>query len=613
MQEVQQNNLRVALYSRVSTEEQREGQTIESQIKELECFANDKGWTIVDIYKDEGWSGTILARPELDRLRDDGSKGKFNAVLINDVDRLARDVTHLGVIKRDLEQHGVRVIFKKLPNDQSPTQNLLVNILGSFAEFERELIADRTRRGRRHKVETRQQFLGSTPPYGFRYIPKSKSPSSEGLLEIQIDEAAVVRTMYRWVDKEGLSARKVRDRLNLEGLRPRKNGAVWQKSSVLRILRNEAYSGVWYYNKHQLCEPRQPRRDERYRKPRSSSRLRPTSDWIPVKLPDNFRIIDPSQWRRVQEQMTRNMAFSPRNSKHHYLLVGLVRCGGCSATYVGNPAHGFFTYRCAKRCKAYASVSERSLDTTVWNAVKQALLKPEIIVGAITEIREHLRAEPTSGLGGGLEIKRGLEQLLTEESRVVEAYRLGVLSTAQLAKELEGIKARRGFLESQQSNTMASTKPSTANARRPLQAFCHDISTRLATLDRERQQQLLRLLLKGVVFEGTRVRIQGVIPLGDRDPASLSSPDGSGRSDSPGGSIATTASYLRGRNSPLASDPVRQPGEVLFELIREVEHDNTARIAASRANLLKAMAARWPKKSTQLDSSGKGSDPAANA
>src|SRR5574340_1716207 len=147
-----QDNLNVALYARVSTEEQREGQTIDSQIAELTRFAESQGWKIAETYKDEGWSGTLLARPALDQLRDDATKHRFEAVLVNDVDRLARDVTHLGVLRRDLMRSGVRVIFRKVPGEASPTQNLLINVLGSFAEFERELIADRTRRGDRKSV-----------------------------------------------------------------------------------------------------------------------------------------------------------------------------------------------------------------------------------------------------------------------------------------------------------------------------------------------------------------------------------------------------------------------------------------------------------------------------
>ena len=107
--------MRVAIYARVSSEEQREGQTIDSQIAELERFAVDQQLNLSGIYKDEGWSGGVMARPDLDRLRDDAQKGCFEAVLINDVDRLARDVTHLGVVKRDLERNGVQVIFRKLP------------------------------------------------------------------------------------------------------------------------------------------------------------------------------------------------------------------------------------------------------------------------------------------------------------------------------------------------------------------------------------------------------------------------------------------------------------------------------------------------------------------
>src|SRR6266849_2145653 len=209
MPEITDAGLRLAIYARVSTEEQREGQTIDSQVSELERFSREKGWPIVGIYKDEGWSGGIMERPDLDRLRDDARRGVFQAVLINDVDRLARDVAHLGVIKRDLEKKGMKVIFRKLPSDTSPTNNLMVNILGSFAEFERELISDRTRRGRRHKVEVRKQYLGSNTAYGYRYVPIDRSSGREGVLEVIAEEARVVQQMFEWVDQGGLSGRRV--------------------------------------------------------------------------------------------------------------------------------------------------------------------------------------------------------------------------------------------------------------------------------------------------------------------------------------------------------------------------------------------------------------------
>jgi len=365
MNESQQARLRLALYARVSTEEQREGQTIESQIAELVRFADSKGWVVAGIYKEDGWSGSVVARPELDRLRDDVRSGRFQAVLINDVDRLARDVVHVGVIKRDLERQNVRVIFRKLPTEASPISNLLVNILGSFAEFERELIIDRTRRGRRHKVEGRKQYLGSNTAYGFRYHLMDRVNGKAGRLEIQPHEANVVRRMFEWVDVEMLSASRVVRRLNERCVQPRKGGR-WGKSSVLRILHNEMYAGVWHYNKSRACEPQQRRAKIAYcKRLKSSLRPRPREEWIPLDLPEELLLVPRDRWERVQVSLRQNIALSPRNARHPYLLKGLVQCGVCGSRYVGDAWHNRFYYRCSGRCNRLPAIREERLEQFV--------------------------------------------------------------------------------------------------------------------------------------------------------------------------------------------------------------------------------------------------------
>jgi len=530
MQENFNNVLRVGLYSRVSTEEQREGQTIDSQVGELERFAQDKTWVITRVYKDEGWSGSVLARPELDRLRDDASKRVFDIVLINDVDRLARDVTHLGIIKRDLERHGVRLVFRKLPNENSPTHNLLVNILGSFAEFERELIGDRTRRGKRYKVEVRKQYLGAIAPYGFRRMPRDRPTPGIAELEIFPEEALIVRRMYRWVDREGFSARKVVERLKQLGI-PARRGKPWQKSSVLRILRSEVYAGVWHYNKHQHCEPKRATNTQKYRRIlKSSSRLRPKTEWLPVKLAKRLRMITPGQWRRVQRQLDRNIAFSPRNSKHHYLLGGLVRCGGCSASYVGDPSHGRFAYRCLRRCGKIPSIREQFLNVTVWAAFEEALQNPDLILQGAKVSEQNLDSESTSSEHS--EMARAQEQIRAEETRVLEAYRLAILTPEQLARELEVLKNRRKLLESRSIETPTAKIPEPLLKGRVREA-CGLVAQRLATLNFDGRQELLRRLLTKVIFEGNRVKLIGSLPL-DRN-KQPDNPNSSGR-------IATTAS-----------------------------------------------------------------------
>jgi site-specific DNA recombinase len=370
MMENTQNGIRVVIYARVSTEEQREGLTINSQIAELERFARDKTWTVAGIYKDDGWSGSVIGRPALDRLRDDARGCQFQAVLINDVDRLARDVAHLGVIKRDLEKHGLRVIFRKLPSETGPISNLMVNILGSFAEFERELIIDRTRRGRRHKVEGEKKYLGSITAYGYRYHVMDRTLGKDGRLEVEPYEAGVVRLMFEWVDGEGLSARRVARRLNERLIIPRKADR-WGTSSVLRILHNEMYAGLWHYNKLRCCEPEQRRVKTTYpKRVKSSVRARPRQEWIPLALPEPLKLVARDRWERVQRRIKRNICFSPRNEKHFYLLKGLIRCGGCGKSFIGDCWHGRFYYRCSARCKRLPAVRDYRLNDIVVDAVE---------------------------------------------------------------------------------------------------------------------------------------------------------------------------------------------------------------------------------------------------
>lgn len=613
MQDDQPPNVGIALYCRVSTEEQREGQTIDSQVAELERFAHEQNWPVLATYKDEGWSGSLLARPALDQLRDHARQGRFQIVVINDVDRLARDVSQLGIIKRDLESHGARVIFRKLPGEQSPTHNLMVNLLGSFAEFEKEMIADRTRRGRRHKVEVRKQHVGALPPYGFKYIPKFSATGEMGHLEVLPDEAAIVRQIYNWVDHEGLSGAKVVARLNELGVRPRKGGKRWQTSSVRRILRSEVYAGVWYYNKHLHCEPLKPS-PQKYRKSlRTSLRLRARAEWIPVPLSDELKIVDRSLWVRVQQQIDRNTVLSSRNTRHFYLLRGMLRCGGCQAAYVGEPRDGVFGYRCVKRCRRYSSIKEDDLNDAVWNAVKDWLDKPEVIRSGIHSIAQQDRREVESTAEHNT---RALGQIQAEETRIIQAYRLGVLSSDQLREELNGLQGRRALV-----NRAAPKKQIGIDSIcKSLEDYRRLISQRLEVLGKEQRREIIQHLVVKIIFEGERARIIGRVAVSSGATASVSavadaptlkhSESTSAAADNPGGNIASTTSWDHARNaderiagttfwnyarkSPIPFES-NETGlvNVTFEFLANVHRDRTAAIAASRTNLLKANTVRW--------------------
>jgi len=514
MAEIAEAVQRVAIYARVSTEEQREGQTIDSQISELEKSARDKAWPIAGTYKDDGWSGGIMERPELDRLRDDARKGVFDAVLINDVDRLARDVAHLGVIKRDLEKQGVKVMFRKLPSDTSPTSNLMVNILGSFAEFERELIADRTRRGRRHKIEVRKQYLGGNTAFGYRYIPMDRLTGREGTLQIEPAEAKVVQQMFEWVDMEGLSARQVVNRLNELRIAPRKGAQDWAKSSVLRILHCETYAGIWHYNKFQGCEPRNPSSSARYRRrAKCSVRQRPKNEWLPLELPNALKIIPRSRFERVQRRLQENIVFSPRNEKHSYLLKGLVQCSACGARFVGEPNHGRYYYRCTKRCKLVPSISEHIIDGAIKRSVEHVLTNPQLILDPLRALNEAASKDAAEHEESARMIDREFRRLDTEEQRILDAYRSGVISPAQLATQLEKLKGQRAAIALQRNHARPAESVSTKEVEKSVEDYCEEAAKNLSSFTPGEWQELLRTIIERIVFYGNRATIRGRIPL----------------------------------------------------------------------------------------------------
>jgi len=515
--------MRCAIYCRVSTEEQKDGRTIDSQIRELEDFAQANSHVVTARYIDEGWSGSMLNRPELDRLRDKADKGLFEAVLVNDVDRLSRELAHLGIIKKDLEKKSVKLIFKKLPNNGDPISNFMVNMLGSFAEFERELIADRTRRGRRYKVEVRKLILGNVPPYGYTYVKKDKEKGIEGHYEINEQETETVKMMFNWVVKEGISQREVVRRLTALKIPPRKGSTRWGRSSVHKILTNETYTGITYYNKHQAVETDKHKSHAKYYKQKKTGlRLRPKDEWIPIPLSDSLKIIDKQTFLTAQSQFDRNKIYASRNAKYSYLLKGLVRCQ-CGSPFTGTPCHGRLFYRCGNRYKTFplprecraSMISAPKLESIVWNSVANAVQNPKIISDQIKILEEKRKIKPLDIEKAIKDTQKGLESLKIEEERVFNAYRKGIIQLEQFEGEIGKIQEERTQLNKKLSELAQkqSSSLSLKGVAKSVEEYFQVIKKRIGEFTFEQRQTFLRFLLEGILIEGNKARIFGLIPV----------------------------------------------------------------------------------------------------
>lgn len=157
--------MRIAYYVRVSTFQQVQTQTIAQQLERLrqQCQVQNWPWLEEQIFRDDGYSGASLKRPGLQRLRDAVTQGQFDRVLVTAPDRLARKYVHQVLLVEEFEQAGCTIDFLDHPMGQSPADQLLLQIRGAVAEYERSLIAERLRRGRRHKYQAGTLLPWTTP------------------------------------------------------------------------------------------------------------------------------------------------------------------------------------------------------------------------------------------------------------------------------------------------------------------------------------------------------------------------------------------------------------------------------------------------------------------
>ena len=262
-------------------------QTIESQLSLLKTWAEAQGYELSDeyIYTDEGYSGTRLDRPGLDRLRDAASEGAFQIVAVLTPDRLARKYAYQVLLLEELGRAGCQLVFVQHPISDDPNDQLLLQIQGAIAEYERALLGERFRRGKLQKAKAGHIIAGQAA-YGYRYV--LKLDQVQGHLVIDENEAMLVRLLYSWLIDEQMTLRQILKRLNFGPWYPRSGKHPWSASTVHHILADAIYTGTAYANRYRYVPAKKPpgawTPERGKRLPRSSparsgspSRCRPSS------------------------------------------------------------------------------------------------------------------------------------------------------------------------------------------------------------------------------------------------------------------------------------------------------------------------------------------------
>lgn len=508
---------RAALYARVSTQRQEQEEKIESQIDEIKTRITQDDHTLVEghVYQDDGYSGTLLARPDLDRLRDDARKGLFDVLYVYDRGRLARIFAHQEVIIEELGDLGIEFVSLHDVAAATPEEQVMQAMQGVFHEFERVKIAERMRRGKMHKVKEGKKLLGYNPPYGYDYVPIQRQGDQKvnGRFVINQAEARVVKKIFQWVGEEGVSMREVIRRLQALGIPPRKQKRpTWTKGPVVRLLQNETYVGKHYYNKTESVVTRRPSNGEKqyHRIKKTSRRVRPRDEWLPVKVP---AIVSKEIFKKAQHQLADNVKFAVRNGKHPYLLVGLVYCP-CGKRRTGDGPDGKKYYRCTDRLQRFplprtcssSGANAQVLDVTVWNKLVELMTDKKLVRAHAEQWVAKRKVRPTEL---SEDVQEELKQLSEEEQRYAKAYGEGVMPFETYKDFAENIKQKRKALRAQADEDR---KPMTG-ATLSVEDMVAGTDSWLPKFDFDDRRAVTRRVIKKVIAERDKVTVCGQIPL----------------------------------------------------------------------------------------------------
>jgi len=521
------DNLRVALYARVSGEQQEKEDTIASQLEALaQRIATDGSECEPELhFVDDGCSGYILTRPGLERLRDQAAAGAIDRLYALDPDRLSRKYAYQVLILEELTRCGVEVVFLKNPIGRGPEQDLLLQVQGMIAEYERAKIMERCRRGKQYAARHGSVNVLSGAPYGYRYIGKHEGGGA-ARYQVVAEEARVVRKIFEWFGQERCSIGEVCRRLRRDGIPTRTGKSAWDRSVVWLILKNPAYRGTAAFGKTRsgALKPQRlrPQRGRPDQPRRPVSRVDTSSeDQIFIDVPG---LVSEELFGAVRSQLEENRKRRrDRSGGARYLLQGLVVCKRCGYGCYGKPVsrasvHGkvrYAYYRCTGS-DAYRFGGQRLcwnkqirtdiLDASVWEDVSQLLSEPERVRA------EYERRLQTTGTAQSHELEhtnkmvKNIKKLI---SRLIDAYGDGLLDKSEFEPRILAAKERLAKWEDECRRQMseATQEAELRLVIGHLEEFARRVSEELQEPSWETRREVVRALVKKVEVDEQEVRI----------------------------------------------------------------------------------------------------------
>lgn len=509
---------RVAIYARFSSAMQSEA-SIEDQLRICRERVQREGWTVTEIFTDMAISGASMRRPGVQRLMDEASRGNFDVIVAEALDRLSRDQADVATLFKRLTFHGVKIVTLS----EGEISELHVGLKGTMNQLFLKDLAAKTHRGLRGRVEA--GLTGGGNSYGYDVVQRLGEDGLPvtGERSINDDEAAVIRRIFADFS-DGLSPKAIAKKLNTEYI-PGPSGKSWRDTAIrghrirgTGLLNNELYIGRLIWNRlRYIKDPETGRR---------VSRLNPQEQWIITNVPD-MRIVDDALWARVKQrqgeidatprvQAIRKTRFWEKTRAKH-LLTGLLRCGCCGGGFasVGKDYLACSAARKQGTCTQNRSFKQGELEGVVLTLLRERLMRPDAVRAFITSVTREMNAGRAGESVERARLEAEQSKLVLRLDGLYEAIADG-LRTTGLKIKLEELEAQRESIDAK----LAKPKPSPVRLHPQLSEIyrrkVEELSGTLTDPDiRPKALDTIRGLIETVTIHetesGTQINLAGAI------------------------------------------------------------------------------------------------------
>ena len=484
--------VRCAIYTRKSTDEglDQDFNSLDAQRESAEAYIlsqRHEGWTCLpDRYDDGGFTGGHMQRPALERLCADIEAGRIDCVVVYKVDRLSRSLLDFARIMELFDRHKVSFVsVTQQFNTTGSMGRLTLNILLSFAQFEREIISERTR-DKMSGARRKGKWVGGMPVLGYDVVPGG------GRLIINAEEAAQVRAIYQlYLDHKGLIP--VVQELDRRGWLMKRwttkkgterGGTAFTKNSLHRLLTNVAYAGKVNY-KGSLYEG------------------------------EHDALVEAELWQRVQDALRQNGRTGGREVRNKYgaLLKGLLCCTPCGTgmahTYTCKNGKRYRYYVCRNaQQRGWSSCPSKSLnaheiESAVVDHIRDIGMNEQIVAATIAKVREQSDRRMTDLEVERLNQERELKQLYSDVEKLVRAAgsdRSNGFTTDQLADLQDQIRTSEQRVTAIREEVITLERE-TVGEGELTRALAH-FDPVWESLSTREQSRIIRVLVERVGYDG---------------------------------------------------------------------------------------------------------------